>query len=473
MPRLPFLALLILSAGCTVGPDYRRPPPSVQPQWVEAATPGAVDNAWWRQFGDDRLTALIQRAMASSPQLAEARARISEARANRDAAAGGRLPNLAAGGSATENQLSENGQIPVARVPGFDRNFSLFDMGFDASWEIDLWGRRSRQVEGAAARTEAAIAGEQDVLVSLQAEIARTYFDLRAAQARLDNARATAGADATLAALTRQRFDAGEASRREAELAEAAARNSASAVPAQEAAAAAALYRIGVLVGQRPEEIGPQFRSPAPLPIGPQSILTGIRSDLLMRRPDVRRAERELAAATADVGVATADLFPRFSLLGSIGQQARNTGDLDSGGSTRFQIGPSFSWPIFSGGTVRARMRAAGARSDAAAARYEQAVLGALADSETAINHFLGTRSAAADAHAALERERAAFTLAEQRMRSGEDDRLALERARKTLLLSQERDLAARLALNDAAVALFKSLGGGWQAGGDQPATSP
>jgi outer membrane protein TolC len=175
----------------------------------------------------------------------------------------------------------------------------------------------------------------------------------------------------------------------------------------------------------------------------------------------VRRAERELAAATADIGVATADLFPRFSLLGSIGQQARDPADLLSTGSTRLQIGPTFSWPIFSGGTIRARIRAADARADAAAARYVKAVAGALADSEKGINAFLKARAAAAEADEALSRQKAALALAEQRAASGEDDRLALQRARKAELGAARQADQAAAAKAEAAVALFKALGGG------------
>ncbi|MDT8757407.1 efflux transporter outer membrane subunit [Sphingomonas psychrotolerans] len=464
MPRLPLLALVAL-AGCTVGPNYQRPAPTAAAQapWLEPGTPGAVDLAWWDSFGDPQLSALVNRAIANAPDLREAEARLAEARANRDAVAGGRLPAIEAKGSATENRLSENGQLPIGNIPGVDREFRLFDLGFDASWELDFWGRRTRQTEAANARAEAAFYGQRDVMLTLIGEVARSYFDLRAAQTDTASARALAASDAELARLTRLRFDAGEASRLELERADAAARTSAAAVSDPEVRAAAAAYRIAALIGAAPEEIAPRLRETAPLPASPDRILVGIRSELLERRPDIRRAERELAAATADIGVATADLFPRFSLFGSIGQQARTPGDLFSGDSTRLQIGPSFSWPIFSGGTIRAQIRAADARAQAAAARYEKAVLGALADSETAINRFLNARTAEAEAQAALERERAAYALAEKRASSGEDDRLALARARQSLLAAERRADQAKAAKDQAAVALYKALGGGWR----------
>jgi NodT family efflux transporter outer membrane factor (OMF) lipoprotein len=465
MPRLLFLALPLVLTGCTVGPDYQRPAPTAASQapWLEPGTPGAVDLAWWNSFGDPQLSALVNRALASAPDLKEAEARLAEARANRDAVAGGRLPSVQATGSATENRLSENGQLPIGNIPGVDREFRLFDLGFDASWELDFWGRRTRQTEAANARADAALFGQRDVMLTLIGEVARSYFDLRAAQADAATTQALAASDTELARLTQLRFNAGEASRLELERAESAARTSAATVPDAEARAAAAAYRIAALIGAAPEEVAPELRKTAPLPASPDRILVGVRSELLERRPDIRRAERELAAATADIGVATADLFPRFSLFGSIGQQARTPGDLFSGDSTRLQIGPSFSWPIFSGGTIRAQIRAADARAQGAAARYEKAVLGALSDSEAAINRFLNARTAEMEASAALERERSAFALVEKRATSGEDDRLTLLRARESLLAAERRADQAKAAKGQAAVALYKSLGGGWR----------
>ena len=185
-PALPLLLAAPLLAGplasCTVGPDYDAPVPQVSDAWIEPATTGAIQPAWWDRFDDPQLSALIARAMADAPSLAEARARLAEARANRDAVLGARAPQVSASGAATENRISENGLLPVGAFPGFDPRYSLFDLGFDASWEIDLWGRRTREAQAAQAQAEAAQAAYQDALVQLTAEIARGYMDLRAAQ---------------------------------------------------------------------------------------------------------------------------------------------------------------------------------------------------------------------------------------------------------------------------------------------------
>ncbi|MEP9358789.1 efflux transporter outer membrane subunit [Sphingomonas sp. KR3-1] len=459
-----FLLPPLLASACTVGPDYHAPETKAAPNWIEPGTPGQVDLIWWDRFGDPQLSVLVQRAVASSPDLKEAQARLAEARANREAVAGGRLPTGTLKASATENVLSNNGQLPLGSIPfpGFSRDFPLFDLGFDASWEVDIWGLQTRQMQGAAAREQSAEFARRDVMLTLIAEVVRSYMDLRAAQADAATAEAQSASNAELARLTRLRFDHGEASRLDLDRADAAAKASAAAVPNARAQASAAAYRIATLVGVPPEQVVPELQAPAPLPASPDAILVGLRSELLERRPDVRRAERDLAAASADIGVATADLFPRFSLFGSVGQQARKPGDLFSTESTRLQIGPSISWPIFQLGTIRAQIRGADARADAAAARYEKAVVGALSDSEAAINRFLNARVAADEAAASLQREQGAFALAEQRANRGEDDRLTLERARQSLLSAQQRDQQARAAKAQAATALYKALGGGW-----------
>jgi NodT family efflux transporter outer membrane factor (OMF) lipoprotein len=453
-----------LICGCTVGPNYQRPALAGEAHaFVEPSTPGPVDISWWRAFGDPVLTALVERAIAANPDVREATARIAEARANRDAARGGGEPQATAKGSATENVLSKNGQLPIASIPGFKRSFPLYDLGFDASWELDLWGKNRREVEAANARLEAAGYGRRDVMLSLIAEVARNYVDLRLAQADASALSATAAADAELARLSQLRYSAGEISKLEMDQARATARTSAAAVPDASSRASAAAYRIAALVGSPPEDIAPALLNPAPLPVSPDTILTGVRSELLTRRPDIGGAERELAAATAEIGAAKADLFPRFSLLGSLGQQARKPGDLLSTGSTRLQIGPSFSWPILATGTIRAQIRGADAREEEAAARYEKAVLGALADSETAINRFLQARASLIDAEAALASQQSALALEARRVDIGEDDRLALERERKNVLAAERRRNQAASDKSQAAIALYKALGGGWR----------
>ncbi|OYY91525.1 MAG: RND transporter [Sphingomonas sp. 28-66-16] len=450
---------MLLLGACTVGPDYRRPATSIAPVWQEPSGPGTIANDWWTGFGDPQLTALIEAGIKGNPGLREAEARLAEARANRDVARGGAGPKLNATASGTENQLSGNGQIPVSRIPGFSRNFSLFDAGFDASWEIDLWGGTRRSIEAAGARVEAAEAARAGTLVQLRAEIARTYFELRAAQARLAAARDDSGAQARTVDLVDRRFRGGEAARFDLARAQAQASATAATVPVLEGDVRAAAYTLARLVGQPPEAIAPALLDPKPLPPPPTSIAAGLRADLLRRRPDITRAERELAAATADIGVATADLFPRLSLLGSVGQEARSVDGLFTGGVTRFQLGPSFRWPILQRGTIRAKIRASDARADAAAARYEAAVFDALADSETALNRFARSAETERETSNSLAAARTALALADQRYRAGEDDLLPKLTAQSNAAEAERRLTDAQLARATAAVAVFKALG--------------
>lgn len=460
--RLPIAALALLLSGCAMGPQYAKPPAvPAAPNWIAPSIDGPVEAKWWAQFGDARLTALIAEADAGNLDVKIAEARLREARANRDAAAGGRLPQVNVAGSATKNRISQNGQIPIGRIPGVSRDFDLYDAGFDASWEIDLWGHAAQQVKAASARAAAAEADRHGAIVSLHAEIARTYVELRAAQARRANVAADAEAQAGLAKLTHQRFIAGEASRFDDARAAAQAGAIAAQVPGLDADIRASAYRIALLLGKPPEALADLLIA-APLPRAPATIAMGLRSELLTRRPDLISAERQLAAATADVGVATAELFPRLSLLGSIGQQAQSLGDLTDSGSMRFQFGPSLHWPIFAAGSIRAKVRAADARADAAAARYEQAVLTALSESETAANRFAQAAEAARRSAAARDAQHTALGLAEQRYPSGEDDLLAVLQARSAYEQADRAasDAGAQQALQ--AVGLYKALGGGW-----------
>jgi NodT family efflux transporter outer membrane factor (OMF) lipoprotein len=463
MPMRPWSPLLLALAlpACTVGPDYKRPAVAGETgHWIAPSGGSPADLAAWRALGDPSLSALIDRAMAANLDIREAEARLREARAARDAAVGRQLPEIDATGSAQRQQLSKNGQLPVGNIPGLSRRFSLFDLGFDASWEIDLWGGARRAIEAAGRRADAATARIEDVRLQIAAEVVRNYAELRAAQASLASARKDAEAQQQIAILVRQRFAAGEAARLDQTRAEGQARTTLAAVPGFEADARQAAYRLALLTGRPPEAALDLLAMPAPVPVPPGHIGVGLRSEILRRRPDVRAAEADLAAASADIGVETANLFPRLALMGSVGQQSRSVGDLPSAASTHFQIGPSLRWPIFDFGRIRADIRAADARADQAAARYERAVLSALSDSETAANRFAAAQTALADRQAARDQSTQSLDLAEQRYRAGEDDLL-------TLLDAQSADAAADRALTqaraqalEAYVALLKALGG-------------
>lgn len=455
-------AMTVLSA-CTVGPDYKAPLAPVGQAWLAPGVSTAeVDETWWRQLDDPLLTALVAEAIVGNKDLDEASARLREARALRDAARGRTQPQVGVAGAATENRLSANGQLPVGSIPGFDPQFPIYDSAFDASWELDLWGGGRRAVEAADARVGVAAESRRGVTLQVIAEVVRSYLDLRAAQALRASTVADAQAQDGIARVIAERLRVGAASRFDLIRAQAQARATAAAIPGLEADAAAAAFRLALLLGQGPEALYARLRQPQDLPAFHPQVGVGLRSDLLRRRPDVRQAERELAASTADVGTATAELFPRVSLLGTVGQQARTPGDLLSNDSLRFQVGPSLRWPIFSGGRIRAQIRAADARVDAAAARYERVVLGALADSETAINRFAAAGRTRAEREAAREDTAEAVTLARQRYVGGEDDLTALLQAQSAFSAAERQSLQAKAAELQLLAALYKALGGGW-----------
>jgi len=464
--HLPAILGALALPGCTVGPDYTPPTSAVSEAWIGAVDPGTVDAAWWRAFDDPILSDLVDRAIAGNRDLTEAEARLREARAIRDAVRGRAMPQAGVAGAATQNRLSENGQLPVGKVPGLGRDLSIFDGGFDASWEIDLWGGTRRAIESAEARAEAVEEARRGAVIQVIAEVVRAYIDLRAAQALAANAATELAAQQHIARLVADRLRAGLASRADLTRAETLAHATAASVPSFRAAADAAAFRLALLVGEPPERHYERLRAEGPLPSARREVHAGLRSDLLRRRPDIRRAERELAAATADIGVATGELFPRLSLLGGVGFQAREAGDLLSGDSLRFQVGPALRWPLFSGGRIRAQIRAADARADAALARHERAILAALADSETAINRFAAAGEVRAEREAASVSAAEAVQLAGRRYRAGEEDMTALLQAQLAQQAADRARVEARAAELQQLAALYKALGGGWETAG-------
>ncbi|MCW2392460.1 efflux transporter outer membrane subunit [Sphingobium sp. B11D3A] len=456
------LAPLLLSA-CALGPAYALPQTHVTDRWLGEAGTGAVQaERWWEQLHDPMLNGLVEQMLAGNPDLREAQARVAEARANRDAVRGGRLPQVTTSASGNQVVLSENGQMPVGQIPGFARDFPLFDVGFDASWELDLWGRQARQSEAAQARSEAAALSAQAVRMQLIAELARAYVGLRQAQADLAVAQDMLAARTQLADLAGLLERAGEANAIDAGRARGEAETARLAVTQAQAGVRSAAVQVARLVGKEPAALVPQLEQPGAIPAPPPAIAAGLPSELLRRRPDILGAERELAAATADIGAARADLFPRLSLSLAVGQQARAIGDLVSGDSTRLQGGGGLFWPLFNGGRARAMVRAADARAQAAAARYDGAVVGALADSEDAINRFDRSVEGLTAARETLAREEAAYALVSRRQAAGEDDRLALARAALARQSAMQQLNRAQAGAVQAAIALHKALGGDW-----------
>jgi multidrug efflux system outer membrane protein len=470
-------ALGCLLAGCTVGPDYVPPKPAMPASFaerVDSATGSAPRSApgqemsggdWWKGFGDATLDTLLAQALRSAPNIAEAEARIREARALRGIAGAAQFPSAEAGAGYDRTHGSAN--VPVGVPPGGlgpGANGNLWQTGFDASWEIDVFGGKRRTVEAADASYQATVADLGDVKLTLLAEIGRNYIELRGAQRQLAVARDNLSIQQDSLSLTRSQFDAGLASRLDVLRALAQVSDTEAAIPTFEADERAAIYRIGTLIGESPEDLLPQLTAPQAIPLSVADVPVGLPSDLLRRRPDIRAAERRMAAANARIGVAEADLYPHFSLTGVAGLESLNASTFLSAPSRYFSIGPSINWLIFDAGKVRLEMRAEQARTDQAAAAYRRTVLGALRDVETSLVSYAQSKVRKERLAAEVAADREAINIAMRLYRQGLDDFLPVLDAERSLyaaddkLAQSDRDTALAL------VALYKALGGGWLA---------
>ncbi|MEO8314938.1 MAG: efflux transporter outer membrane subunit [Pseudomonadota bacterium] len=460
------VSMCAMAAGCAVGPDYKPPEPELDPAFagkvLVESTAGQSGQQWWKEFGDPLLDELVTEAQASNRNIAAAEARLKEARASRRDQNWGFWPSPTVQASATSKRQSLGGTpggVPV------ERNYDLYDAGFDASWEIDLFGYK-RGSQALKATRDVAIAARDDVRLSVVAEVARNYFELRGAQQQLAVAERNAGNQRRALDLVQARLDAGRGTALDTARAEAQIETTLSTVPPLEAAVARARHRIEVLVGKRPGQLTERLGMVAPLPALPATIAMDDPASLLRRRPDLRVAERRLAATSALIGVATADLFPRITLNGAIGVQALSLDGLGDSGNDYRRFGPSLSWAFLDIGRVRQRIKAAGARHEEAYANYEQTVLTALEDVENALSDFAHERRRQEHLDAAARASAMAADLATQRFEGGIGDFLATLDANRTALDAEDLLAQSQTAAATALVALYKALG----AGGETPA---
>jgi outer membrane protein, multidrug efflux system len=455
-------ALLGLVNGCkAVGPDYSEPAVQVPTEFANQEQPGmspvAVEVAWWRGFQDEKLNQLVTEALTNNHDIRIATARLQEARALLSLAEFDRYPTV------TTQETYERQRLSKAAARGADRDTELYHAGFDASWELDFFGRVRRAIEAGTADVGAAEASRRAVLVSLLAEVASNYFDLRGAQTQLAVARQNAETLQQTLELTQALLKAGRGTELDVSRAAAQLNATLATIPPLETRIARDSHRLGVLIGQPPTALVTTLSAPLPLPGLPTLIALGQPADLLRRRPDIRIAERTLAAATARIGVATADLFPRITVLGSIGVEAGSLKGFGQGGIETFAIGPSIFWAAFDLGRVRARIRAADARTEAALAQYEQRVLLALEETENALVDFQRQQARRDALRASAQASEKAVGLAKLRYQFGVADFLTVLDAERTRLIAEDllADSETRTALT--LIAVYKALGGGWE----------
>ncbi len=465
------LALCGGFAGCrSAGPDYA-PPRTVTPD----AFAGTGDTAgegvssigqpltggelatWWSRFQDPVLDGLMQRAVTKNNDLRVAMERINEARALRGVARSAELPSVDAQGSVSR---SRNSNTLGQGFPTGDQNH--FEAGLDASWEVDVWGAVRRGVEAADADLGAAEESRNAVMVTVTAEVARNYIELRQAQARQEIVDRGIATQRDTVDLVRTRLNAGIGTQLELAQAQAQLAARESLRPVLVIAERAAMNRLAVLLGEYPGQLQGELKQPGAMPTAQGTVSTGVPSELLRRRPDIRAAERRIAGASARIGVATADLFPRFSLTGTFGfrsEEADNFADMNS----RFwSIGPSVRWNLFDSGRVRRNIDAANARERQAFATYEQTVLTSFEEVENALVGVAQQQERWSALQRAITANEQAVSLSQERYRSGVSEFLNVLESQRQLYDAEDAAAQSQSAVLTSLVALYKSLGGGW-----------
>lgn len=467
MRKLLVATVSAVLCSCAVGPNYQRPVTAVDPQFVNAVQPGfnggEVIARFWTVFGDPELNRLVEAALKENKDLERARANLAASRAARRLAGFDLFPTVSAAGAYGKVRESRN-QLPA--VISADRNLDDADVGFDAFWELDFFGRVRRGVQAARADEQASAASLRDVEVTVTAEVARNYFVLRGLQEQLEVAVRNADNQAQTWKLTQVRLEAGRGTELDSARAEAQLKATRATVPLLESSIATTIYRLSVLTGRQPDALTATLQTPQPSSALPALNAIGDPAALLRRRPDIRVAERRLAASTARIGVAMGDLFPRVTFTGAIGYEASGFGGLGKSGSDTYSIGPAISWAAFDLGRVSARIKIARAQTDADLASYEASVLGALEETEGALITY-GRAQARRDllTEAAKASARAA-DLARQRFQGGLTDFVNVLDAERDALSVQDSLAQSHTQTATALVAVYKALGGGW---GDEP----
>lgn len=460
--------LVVGLSACKVGPDYVAPPENAPQSWSESMeeglrAEGAELGNWWQSLNDTTLNGLMQRAVQGNLDLREASARVREARALRGVAQADYFPQVDARGGYTRERFSENTNGGQGFGSDTGEGHDLFALGFDASWEIDFFGRIARGVE--AADADLASVGEnwRNVLVSLLAEVAREYTDTRSFQNRLAIAESNVKAQEDTLTLVNSRYEAGITSELDVAQAKANLEQTRSQIPLLTAQMRQAMHRLEVLLGQRPGSLSQDMAQQAGvIPVPPDTIAVGLPSELLRRRPDVRRAERDVAAETARIGVVTADLFPRVMLTGSAGLESSQIGTLIAGDSFAWSVGPSVRWNIFSGERIQNNIEAQTARQAQALARYEKTVLTAFQDVENALVGYSRERVRLRSLTDAVTAQQRAVQLAEELYTRGLTDFQNVLDAQRQLYSLQDLQAESERDVTDNLIALYKSLGGGW-----------
>ncbi len=487
------LSALSVLAGCTMGPDFKqpslfspaswfasRPPP---PRTVSMTAPERVDPAWWQLFNDPVLTSLAEQVAADNLSVRLATIRLAESRYQRGVAAADQFPGVNGNGSYTREKVSNKGVaallggsgssqatsqnglggtsngLPSPGIPSFD----LFQAGFDASWEVDLWGRVRREVESADASVEASAEARRDSLLSTLAELARDYIQLRGQQRDLAIAQETLASDQRSLQLTQDRQTGGLTTELDVTNAAAEVASTAAEIPNLQQQIAASMNALAFLLGETPGALNAKLQTAKPVPPVPPTVPVGVPSELARRRPDIRQAEAQLHAATADIGVAQANFYPQITLSGSPSLQPLQLSNLGDWAAKTYAIGPSITLPIFEGGRLKYTLELRKAQQQEAAVTYQQTVLRAFHEVDDALTAYSAEQMRQRQLAVAVAQSQRNLDLARQQYTQGLATFLEVLTAERTLYTAERSYADSTTTISTNLVQLYKALGGGWE----------
>jgi len=470
----------LLLAGCAVGPNYKRPQVAVPQQWMVAPARGTSTkppstDEWWASFQDPELNSLIERAVSRNLDLKLALERVQEARAARGMVRSGYLPSVDGTASSTRNRQRVIAAPSGPRTsPAFvPVEYNNFQGALGASWELDVFGGVRRGVRAATADVVAAEENRRNVLVILLGDVGRVYAQLRGFQRRLEIANKNIKTQQDTLDLTTARAKAGLATELDVSRAAAQLESTRAVVPNLLSGIDVSIHRLSVLLGEEPGALRSELERTSPIPAAGPDVGVGLPSDLLKRRPDIRRTEAQLVAATARIGEAKADLFPRFVLTGTAGRQATQLHDLTLGAGNFFSAGPGISLPLFTGGRIRSNIAVQTSRQRAALISYQSAILNALEEVQNALVNYSQEQERRDRLNQAVEQSQLAVDLATEQFRAGLVDFLSVLEAQRELYANEDQLVQSQTSVTTNLIALYRALGGGWNVVPVVPAAKP
>lgn len=475
LPLAGLLIVALLVSGCIVGPDFVKPDVDLEPEWIEKETPTLKSETedfsqWWKVFNDPVLNNLIDTAYQQNLDLQISGLRIFEARARLGVAVGLQYPQTQnIGAAATADQLSENGPNEAQS----DRFFYNYQMGFDAAWELDFWGRFRRGVESDSAKLYATMANYDDILVSLTAEVARTYVVIRTFEKRIEVARENVRLQAESLRIAELRYKDGVTTKLDVTQSKGLLKQTEASIPRLEISLRQAKNALAVLLGIVPAEVQAKLGEPSLIPTAPAEVAVGIPAELLRRRPDIRLAEFQAAAQSAQIGIAKSDLFPRFTLMGSIGLQSSDKGgvlsndsnfnDLFSSDSVTYSVGPSVQWPFFNYGRLKNNIRMQDARFQQLVVNYQNTVLQAAQEVEDAMVGFLRSQEESVLISESVDNYKSSVDISLLQYREGETSYQRVVDTQRVLTQQEDKLASTNGSIAINLIAMYKALGGGWE----------